>query len=171
MLTVELERSNDMTRKSNASAGMRSRALILAIGLAKVAISPAFADMPNPNVQQWTDHQQPPVKFGSDLESQHYATAAITAPDSKGAVSIEMTCENGKRGSNFTAWFSVLFRHGDTVLASTKRVCQLNRDSMVFSHVKDSQTTVVDLSKVLDQVDNVQTHLTHGVPAILPLSK
>jgi hypothetical protein len=132
------------------------------------AISPALAEMPNPHVEHWTDHRH--IVIGSDLESQHYATAEISAPASNGVVIVVITCENGTRGSSWTGYFTLLFRQGENVLASTVEHCQVNRGNFEFKQKKYSRTANIDLSKVICRVDNVQTSITAGPLAIEPPS-
>jgi hypothetical protein len=55
------------------------RKLLFLLIQTSAAISPAFAEMPNPHVERWTDYRH--MVIGSDLESQHCATAEISAPD------------------------------------------------------------------------------------------
>jgi hypothetical protein len=131
------------------------------------AISPAFAEMPNPHVERWTDHQH--MVIGSDLEPQHYATAEISAPDSGGVVTVVITCENGTRGSSWAGYFALAFRQGDNVLASTVEHCQLSRGKSEYNHMKYSRNVKIDLSKVICRVDNVQTSITAAPTAIKPL--
>ncbi len=143
------------------------RKLFLVFLQAAAAVSPAFAGMPNPHVERWADHRH--IVIGSDLEPQHYATAEISAPDSNSVITVVITCENGARGSSWTGYFTLLFRQGENVLASTVEHCQLSRGRSEYSHKKYSRIVTIDLSKIICRVDNVQTSITAAPLAIKPL--
>lgn len=136
------------------------------IGFA-AAISPVLGRMANPHVERWADHQH--IIIGSDFEPQHYATAEISAPDSNIVVNVLITCENGTPGSSWKGYFTVLFRQGENVLASAVEHCQINRSGSE-KHKKYRKSVLVDLSKVICRVDNIQTSITAAPLAIKPPS-
>jgi hypothetical protein len=133
---------------------------VLLVAQAILAVSPALAEMPNPHVVPWTAHRG--LVIGSDFEPQHFATAEISAPDGNGLVSVVITCENGQAGSGWSGYFTLLFRDGDTVLASTAELCQVDRQIFDLKQKKYSRTKSLDLSKILCHVDNVKTSITSG---------
>jgi hypothetical protein len=144
---------------------MSRKSFSVLIGCA-VVISPALAGMPNPHVERWTDRRH--MVVGSDLEPQHFATADISAPDGNSMVNVVITCENGTRGSGWSGYFTLLFRHGENVLASAVEHCEVNRGSSEFKQKKYSRPVIVDLSKVICHVDNVQTSITAAPVATKP---
>ena len=126
-----------------------------------LAISPVLADMPNPITVPWINHSQPPTIFGVD-EPQHFAE--IMGPDRSGVIEVLFTCENERR-SNFIGDILLEFREGDKTVASVQYHC-LGRSWTVFHHVKKSHRVNVDLSEVMDRVNNIKMQIHADVPVI-----
>jgi hypothetical protein len=128
-----------------------------------LAISPVLADVPSPITVPWINHSQPPATFFGVDEPQHFAE--IRGPDRSGVIEVLFPCENGKRGSNFTGNILLEFREGEKTVASVQYHC-LGRSWTVFHHVKKSHRVNVDLSEVMDRVNNIKMQIHADVPAI-----
>src|SRR5215469_4336343 len=94
-------------------------------------------------------------------EPQHFAE--IIGPDRSGVIEVLFTCENGKRGSNFAGNILLEFREGEKTVASVQYHC-LGRSWTVFHHVKKSHRVNVDLSEVMDRVNNIKMQIHADVP-------
>ena len=139
---------------------MKTNLSLIAVGTI-LAISPVLADMPSPITVPWINHSQPPTTFFGVDEPQHFAE--IIGPDRSGVIEVLFTCENGKRGSNFAGNILLEFREGEKTVASVQYHC-LGRSWTVFHHVKKSHRVNVDLSEVMDRVNNIKMQIHADVP-------
>jgi hypothetical protein len=128
-----------------------------------LAISPVLADMPSPITVPWINHSQPPATFFGVDEPQHFAE--IMGPDRSGVIEVLFTCEN-ERGSNFIGNILLEFREGEKTVASVQYHCRGDRPWTVFHHVKENRRVNVDLSEVMDRVNNIKMQIDADVPAI-----
>ena len=128
-----------------------------------LAISPVLADMLNPITVPWVNHSQPPATFSGFNEPQHFAE--IEGPNRSGVIEVLFPCGN-EMGSNFIGNILLEFREGEKTVASVQYHCQAGRPWTVFHHLKASHRVNVDLSEVMDRVNNIKMQIDADVPAI-----
>lgn len=141
---------------------MKTNLSLIVVG-SILAISPVLADMPNPITVPWINHSQAPATFFGVDEPQHFAE--IEGPNRSGVIEVLFPCEN-ERGSNFIGNILLEFRQGEKTVASVQYHCQGDRPWTVFHHVKESHRVNVDLSEVMDRVNNIEMQIDADVPAI-----
>jgi hypothetical protein len=141
---------------------MKTNLSLIVVGTI-LAISPVLADMPSPITVPWINHSQPPATFFGVDEPQHFAE--IMGPDRSGVIEVLFTCEN-ERGSNFIGNILLEFREGEKTVASVEYRCRGDRPWTVFHHVKENRRVNVDLSEVMDRVNNIKMQIHADLPAI-----
>jgi hypothetical protein len=141
---------------------MKTNLSLIVVGTI-LANSPVLADIPNPITVPWTNHSQPPATFFGVDKPQQFAE--IEGPNRSGVIEVLFPCEN-ERGSNFIGNILLEFREGGKTVASVQYHCQAGRPWTAFHHVKASHRVEIDLSEVMDRVNNIRMQIDADAPAI-----
>jgi len=141
-------------------------ALVLLMG-GVVTIMPTatFARMPNPDTRPYPDHTKV-VTLGVDAARQVFAYATVSPLQSKN-YRVQFRCEHGDTGDSH-ANYTVKFREGNVDLFTVSQRCDVGSvaaiNSIKVGHNKYDEPyhRDVDLSSVIDKVDNIQLFANLG---------